>query len=358
MNEQAKEEKEILRGKKVLLTFNNPIKWGYLTYEPDDMKKVYFEPASERFASIIYMSCTKEKGLKEETEHDHLFILAQQALWRTSLQKLFPHADIRFCDAEPKYIDDYIKKTGKQEGTEKEETRIDGYQFQWGEIPVKKQGKRTDLDKLKQMILDGKSNAEIYETDSNYIKYCGSIDRVRNDLLSDKYKKTWRNLKVCYVFGKSGAGKTRYVMEKYGYENVYRITDYDHPWDNYKNEKVVIFEEFRSSLKIQDMLNYLDGYPLSLPSRYANRQACFTIVYIITNIGLEEQFVSVQENHPETYQAFLRRIHKIKEYKKSEIIEYFQDKDENDEYNYFDENNQKYMEKINDKKENKTYKKL
>lgn len=321
------------------------------------MKKVLFVPVTGRFSSILYMSCTKEIG-KEGTVHFHLFILAYQALWRTSLQKLFPHADIRFCNQEPKVIDDYIKKTGKQEGTEKEETRIDGYQFEWGEIPVKRQGKRTDLDKLKSLILDGKSNAEIYNINADYMKYCNSIDRVRNDLLTDKYKKTWRDLEVHYIFGKSGTGKTRYVMEKYGYENVYRITDYDHPWDGYNNQKVVVFEEFRSSLKIQDMLNYLDGYPLSLPSRYANRQACFVIVYIITNIGIEEQFASVQENHLETYQAFLRRIHDIREYTNNGIVEYKQGKDENDEYNYFDENNQKYMEKIKDKKENKTYKKV
>lgn len=125
------------------------------------MKKVLFVPVSERFSSILYMSCTKEIG-KEGTVHFHLFILAYQALWRTSLQKLFPHADIRFCNQEPKVIDDYIKKTGKQEGTEKEETRVDGYQFEWGEIPVKRQGKRTDLEKLKNLILDGKSNAEIH----------------------------------------------------------------------------------------------------------------------------------------------------------------------------------------------------
>ncbi len=326
------------------------------------MKKVYFDTATSVWNKIIYMSCTKEKGKQEETEHDHLFILFENYVWRTKIQKVFPHCHIQFCDAEPQYIDDYVEKKGKQEGTEKEETKIEGYQFSYGDLPKKKkregQGKRTDLDKLKQMILDGKSNAEIYEADSNYIKYCGSIDRVRNDLLTDKYKKTWRNVETTYIHGKSGAGKTRYVMEKYGYENVYRITDYDHPWDGYNNQKIVVFEEFRSSLKIQDMLNYQDGYPLSLPSRYSNRVACFEKVYIITNISLNEQFVSVQENHPETYQAFLRRIHKIKEYTGNEIIEYFQGQDENNEYNVFTEEHQKYMEKIKDKKENKTYKKL
>ena len=42
------------------------------------------------------------------------------------------------------------------------------------------------------------------------------------------------------------------------------------------------FDEFRSSLLIGDMLDYLDCYPLALPARYANRQACYETVYIIS----------------------------------------------------------------------------
>ena len=103
-------------------------------------------------------------------------------------------------------------------------------------------------------------------------------------------------------------------MEKYGYTNVFRITDYTHPFDKYKGEDIIIFEEFRSSLKIQDMLNYLDGYPLELPCRYANKIACYTKVYIITNIELKEQYMSIQEVHRETWNAFLRRLHEIQKF--------------------------------------------
>ena len=75
-------------------------------------------------------------------------------------------------------------------------------------------------------------------------------------------------------------------MEKYGYSNVFRVTDYIHPFDSSKNHSVIIFEEFRSSLKIQDMLNYLDGYPCELSARYNNKTACYLEVYIISNILL------------------------------------------------------------------------
>ena len=63
-------------------------------------------------------------------------------------------------------------------------------------------------------------------------------------------------------------------------------------------------------------MDYLDGYPLALPARYANRQACYETVYLISNIDLKEQYVNVQVKEPETWRAFLRRIHQVIEYRK------------------------------------------
>ena len=46
-------------------------------------------------------------------------------------------------------------------------------------------------------------------------------------------------------------------QQKYGYSNVYQVTNYEHPFDGYQGQNVIIFEEFRSSLKIDDMLKFL-----------------------------------------------------------------------------------------------------
>lgn len=144
------------------------------------------------------------------------------------------------------------------------------------------------------------------------------IERVRQTIIEEKYKNTFRQLEVTYIFGPTRTGKTRSIMEKYGYSNVFRVTDYDHPFDGYKGQDVIILEEFRSSLKIEDMLKYLDGYPLELPCRYANKIACFTKVYIITNIDLSEQYTNIQEEHPETWDAFLHRIKTVIIYSKNQ----------------------------------------
>ncbi len=57
------------------------------------------------------------------------------------------------------------------------------------------------------------------------------------------------------------------------------------------------------------MLNYLDGYPVELPCRYANKQACYTKVYILSNIPFEQQYPNIQAEQPETWLALKRRIH-------------------------------------------------
>ncbi len=43
------------------------------------------------------------------------------------------------------------------------------------------------------------------------------------------------------------------------------------------------------------MLNYLDGYPLKLEARYSDKTACYTKLYIISNISLEEQYPNVRD---------------------------------------------------------------
>lgn len=162
-----------------------------------------------------------------------------------------------------------------------------------------------------QMVRDGKSNAEILEEIPTAFSKLHFIEQARQTLIQDKYKDTWRSLNVTYLWGDTGAGKTRSVMETYGYSKVYQVTNYDHPFDSYIGQDVIIFEEFRSSLRIDDMLKYLDGYPLMLPCRYADKVACYTKVFIISNISLEQQYPNVQVDNPETWAAFRRRIHEV-----------------------------------------------
>jgi len=140
------------------------------------------------------------------------------------------------------------------------------------------------------------------------------MDKIRLDILEERYKDCFRQLSVTYIWGPTGTGKTRFVMETHGYRDVYRVTDYTHPFDRYASEPVLCLDEFRSSLPIGDMLQYLDGYPIALPARYANRVACYETVYLISNIPLTAQYRNVQDYEQETWRAFIRRIGSVIEY--------------------------------------------
>ena len=199
--------------------------------------------------------------------------------------------------------------------------RVEGTFEEYGTQPPDSKGKRSDMSELYQMVLDNMTNAEILAQNQDYILQIDKIDKVRTTILTEKYKETVRlDLKVVYISGATGTGKTRGVLEKNGYSNVYRVTDYLHPFDSYNGQPVIAFDEFRSSLRIKEMLLFCDIYPIELPSRYTNKYACYNKVYIISNWSLEKQYYEVQKDDKESWEAFLRRIHKVVIYSKDGSI--------------------------------------
>ena len=158
------------------------------------------------------------------------------------------------------------------------------------------------------------SNAEILHEFPDYLRGMRDVEYVRQTLRAEQYRDTWRNLETVYIFGATGAGKTRFVMDSFGYSNVYAVNNYKHPFDGYTGESVMLFDEFVGNIRIQDMNNLLDGYPLQLLARYVNKQACYERVFIISNLDLRFQYRHEQHHQPEVWAAFIRRIHKVIRY--------------------------------------------
>lgn len=300
------------KSRKWLLTVNNPEKYGY---DHDFLKSTL-----QKLKGVTYWCMSDEVGF-EGTYHTHIFVYAPAGLRASTLHKKLEKCHRDLAKGTCLQNRDYVFKEGKWKDSEKETTNLKETHEEYGECPVEHQGKRNDIDDLYVMIKDGMTTYEILDSNPQYIMQIDKIDKVRQTIKEEEFKNTWRNLEVNYIWGKTGTGKTRHVMEKYGYSNVYRVTDYLHPFDAYKGQDVIVFEEFRSSLYLDDMLKYLDGYPVEFPARYNNKVACFTKVYIITNIDLREQYPNVQKNEPMSWQAFLRRIHTVKVFTGSETVE-------------------------------------
>jgi len=186
--------------------------------------------------------------------------------------------------------------------------------FECGVIPDENNKKQSAWDYILEMIENGNTNLDIMRHYPQEFARCrGAIDAMRMEMTLSQLNE-WRDVKVHYIWGRTGSGKTRGVLDSVDDRtDVYRITDYKHPWDSYRGQSTIMFEEFRSSVSCEKMLIYLDGYVCELPSRYNNKASAYDTVYIVTNIPFEEQYHNLQMNHPETFAAFKRRFSTISE---------------------------------------------
>lgn len=287
------------RSRKWQVTINNPVEKGYTHEKIVEIMKQY--------SGCVYWCMSDETGA-EGTFHTHIYLVCANAVKFTVMKNRFDGGHFEMCKGTSKDNRDYVFKDGKWKNSEKETTNHSDSHYESGEMPVERQGKRNDLEDLYDMINSGLSDADILKDSPTYMLQLDAIRKTRDVILAEKYSKEKREMKVFYIYGPPGAGKTRFVWETYG-ADAYIVSDYKHPFDEYKGQNVLVLDEFRSGFEMSLMLRLLDIYPFVLPARYSNKQACYNRVYIISNIGLEKQYSWYKKNEPETWQAFLRRIH-------------------------------------------------
>jgi len=301
------------------LTLNNP-------EQTDEQFNEYLQSLDH----IKYFIFAREKGDGTEanpdgTVHLQAYIEFTQGKTFSTIKKLFPKAHIEPRLGTKQAARDYILKVGKYK--DKAHTRI-GEIFMFGDFAEERS--RSDLLKIVDMLHEGKTEQDVRKAfPSQFLVMKNKIRDYIQSLKEEQFKYVRRlNLEVTYIFGTTGKGKTRYVLDKYGDENVFRMTRYgrredEEKFDSYAGQDVIIFEEFRSSISISNMLNYLDVYGVSLPARYGDKAACYTKAFIISNWKLEQQFKNIQTEYPETWKAFLRRIHYVWEYDKQPAPQLF-----------------------------------
>ena len=112
---------------------------------------------------------------------------------------------------------------------------------------IDEQGKRNDLEELRGMVEQGMTLDEILlaDTDNHASRCVGWLSRLIEARDRSIYNSSSsRDIEVYYLYGQTGVGKTSYVMNKYAPEDVYRVSDYLHPFDGYGNQKVLLMDEF------------------------------------------------------------------------------------------------------------------
>lgn len=286
-------------------TINNPVQTEqeFITY-------------LKTLPDLRYVVFQREKAPETGTEHYQGYFEFTQPKWFTTIKKHLSKEHIG--------VDAHIearrgKRSQAREYCMDEETRISPQFYEYGEFI--EDGERTDLTDIMHDIENGMSFYDLSKKHGNrFIRVMKWAKEYRQSHLENKFKRVFRNMKVYYIYGSAGCGKTSYVFNKHGYDDVYRTTNYEFGWiDDYNGEKILFLDEFRSSFKISEILDYLDGQPIRIRGRHYNRVACYDTVYIVSNLSLKEQYTNIQQTEPKTWAAFCRRITAVYDYKLLDI---------------------------------------
>ena len=316
MDELLKNAKDGKRGNGFVFTYNN------FTHTPDELTELLQTLPNNSFGRFQI-----EKATDTGTIHYQGYIHFSKRVYWGQLRREFIKMGLHRLShrnriASPKDAADYCNKTHCKETGK--QTKLTEPVYEWGELN-NQQGERNDLAEIVERVKAGATNAELLdEYPTQFFRYKKHIDAVRSTYLEAKYRSTFRNIEVYYIHGSPRTGKTRFVLEKYGYENVCRVTEYD-KWlfENYHGQKIVLFDEFDGQPKITTMNKLMEGYPMEYRCRNEDRVAMNDKVYIISNLPLSAQYTKEHAEKPKIYEAFTKRFNHIINWDNLAEREYF-----------------------------------
>lgn len=149
-------------------------------------------------------------------------------------------------------------------------------------------GSATSLQAACDVLRSGEKLCNV-NNDTVFVKHHRGLQALRAQVLRAS-SASWRVIKVLIIYGLTGLGKTRWAYERYGVQNVFRLTQ---PvgaqlwFDGYDGESCVIIDDFTGWIKYRYLLTLLDGYPVDLPVKGAVVPALFTTVVITSNVPYE-----------------------------------------------------------------------
>lgn len=286
------------QGRKWLITINNPIDAGF------DHERIIDLVGT--MTTVSYFCLVDEVG-ERGTFHTHVFLYSEAPIRFNTIKKRFPTAHLDKCYGSCQENRAYIAKEGVWEGTDKAKTTVAGSFCEYGELPTEKEETNdSDILKLLNSVEDGDSVRQILKELPKYALQAKNIATLQNEYYAEQFCSVVRDMTVIYILDADGTFDRSFIYSEE--ESVCRVTNYrakGMSFDNYKFEKSIVFDNFTGLIPINEMLTYLEGYPLHLPARFQDRIACYTTVYIIS----EESPLRVYKGYKA--ERFLKHITRV-----------------------------------------------
>lgn len=172
------------------------------------------------------------------------------------------------------------------------------------------QGKRGDLDAIKDEIIAGKSVDDIcMERPMMFHQYGRTLERIETIVARKKYRK-W--MTTCdWLYGKTGTGKSHRAFKDYSPDTHYILNLNDGGfWNGYTGQEIVVINEFRGQITFSELLDLIDTHPKNVKIK-GKEQVPFLAKHIFITSALppNEIFYNLCEN--DRMDQLMRRINLI-----------------------------------------------
>lgn len=178
----------------------------------------------------------------------------------------------------------------------KEDTRVEGTQFEFGLKPIDRTSKKdweaiwTSAQKGDMLAIPASVRVGSYRT-------------IRT-IMSD-YARPAGIIRECFVFwGATGTSKSRRAWDEAGLE-AYSKDPRSKFWCGYQGEENIVIDEFRGGIDISHLLRWLDRYPVSVEIKGSSRPLVGYKIWITSNLDPRNWFPEIDE---ETKAALIRRL--------------------------------------------------
>lgn len=179
---------------------------------------------------------------------------------------------------------------------QKEETRIEGTQFEFGAKPFSRNAKVEW-----ESVWTAAQSGDLARIPANV--------RVVNyrtiRAISSDYSRATGMERVCMVYwGKTGTGKSRRAWDEAGME-AYCKDPRTKFWDGYQDEENIVIDEFRGGIDVSHLLRWLDRYPVRVEIKGSSKPLKAKKIWITSNISPVMWYPMLDE---ETLSALMRRL--------------------------------------------------
>lgn len=186
----------------------------------------------------------------------------------------------------------------------------------------RKQGKRTDIDKLIETVNTGATLRNVaIEHPREFIKYPHGVEKYFTIFHNTSRPDDWTKLNHQWHFGPTSCGKTTYckqlAREEFGSANrvgdeeddeIFWIANIEQSngfWNGYENQPVIIFDDIRKNLMMFHLwLRVLDTNPMTINIKNSTRKLSSTRIYITA----PDDPIDMWDNHTEKVDQLVRRL--------------------------------------------------